>query len=225
MNYDLLYELYHVKYLSIKDISKITNRSSNAIYYHLKKHNLTRPRVAHNFKNLTGRQYGKLLVLEKQESIDDCVIWKCLCDCGKMTMVPSHRLNSRKTTSCGCSQFDIHWKGCGELSGELWGRIKRGAKSRGFQFDLEIEDAWDLYLKQERKCAISGVDIIFSTYYKGQRKQTASLDRINSNKGYIISNVQWVHKVVNKLKNKFSDDEFIFWCHRISEYQKSNVGP
>lgn len=44
---------------------------------------------------------------------------------------------------------------------------------------------------------------------------TASLDRIDSSKGYIEGNVQWVHKYVNVMKWDFSMEEFLDICRKI----------
>jgi hypothetical protein len=44
---------------------------------------------------------------------------------------------------------------------------------------------------------------------------TASLDRIDSSKGYIIGNVQWAHKMVNRMKNDMPQEEFIEFCRDI----------
>lgn len=54
--------------------------------------------------DLTGRRYGKLLVIRKTEkrNNDGSVLWECLCDCGKKCFVTSTRLVKRKTNSCGC---------------------------------------------------------------------------------------------------------------------------
>jgi hypothetical protein len=43
------------------------------------------------------------------------------------------------------------------------------------------------------------------------------LDRIDSSKGYIVGNVQWVHKHVNVMKNIFSQEMFIFICNQVSK--------
>ena len=45
---------------------------------------------------------------------------------------------------------------------------------------------------------------------------TASLDRIDSTKGYFIENVQWVHKYVNIMKWHTANQEFIEWCKLIA---------
>ena len=44
---------------------------------------------------------------------------------------------------------------------------------------------------------------------------TASLDRIDSSKGYIEGNVQWVHKRVNLMKGNMSTENFIEWCNLV----------
>lgn len=46
-----------------------------------------------------------------------------------------------------------------------------------------------------------------------------SLDRIDSSKGYIPGNIQWVHKDVNSLKSNFDEEESIKWCTMIAEYR------
>jgi hypothetical protein len=48
----------------------------------------------------------------------------------------------------------------------------------------------------------------------------ASLDRIDSEKGYIPGNVQWVHPAVNFMKHAMAQDVFIDWCCRVAAYRK-----
>jgi len=54
------------------------------------------------------------------------------------------------------------------------------------------------------------------TYDKGN----ASLDRIDSDKGYTEGNVVWVYKPINLMKNTFSSEEFINICKLIVEHNK-----
>jgi len=53
--------------------------------------------------DLTGRRYGRLLVLgpvvEEDGSIQN---WECLCDCGKKVICYKENLSSGATKSCGC---------------------------------------------------------------------------------------------------------------------------
>ena len=82
---------------------------------------------------------------------------------------------------------------------------------------------WDLYLKQNKKCALTGLDICFGIYGNdklgGTRPQTASLDRIDSTKGYLVGNVQWVHKDINNIKQDYSVDELIEYCDLIIKHK------
>lgn len=55
-------------------------------------------------EDLTGRRFGRLLVLEPitERSIHKKILWRCMCDCGKETAVATGELNSGATKSCGC---------------------------------------------------------------------------------------------------------------------------
>jgi hypothetical protein len=94
---------------------------------------------------------------------------------------------------------------------------KRSAKDRGHSWDLEIEDVWQLYLDQDKKCALSGMDIGWS---KTGLTATASIDRIDSSEGYLLENVQLVHKDVNFMKQNYDQDYFIGVCKLIATYNK-----
>lgn len=69
------------------------------------------------------------------------------------------------------------------------------------------------------RCAISGLDIYLPKSKKDPVSQTASLDRIDSKKPYIEGNVQWVHKIINVMKQSLSDEEFIQYCRTVAKYQ------
>lgn len=117
------------------------------------------------------------------------------------------------------------WKGYEEISGGHWCDIRKSAKrrSRKIEFNITIEEAWDLYIKQNRKCALSGVDIWFSPIGgRRHKKTTASLDRIDSSLGYSVDNCQWVHKEVNMMKMSLKEEKFIKWCELIFKNKGSN---
>lgn len=58
-----------------------------------------------NFKDLTGKKFGKLLVVSLTERRTPAGkrLWECRCDCGGTAFAPSSDLNSGHTTSCGCN--------------------------------------------------------------------------------------------------------------------------
>ena len=117
-----------------------------------------------------------------------------------------------------------NWKGYGDISGDYWRCIKIAGKEKNLGFDLTLEFLWELYEKQKGLCALSGLPIEFETRLgalnkNGYQRRTASLDRIDSSKGYLRSNVQWVHKEINQMKSCRTDKEFISLCNTVALYQ------
>lgn len=55
-------------------------------------------------KNLLNQRFGKLLVCEFVGTKNGRALWLCKCDCGKEIVVPSTRLLSGNTKTCGCSK-------------------------------------------------------------------------------------------------------------------------
>lgn len=140
-----------------------------------------------NLTDLTGLTFGRLTVIERAETKylkNGRIVefWRCKCDCGKETVQKTRNLIVGVTKTCGCALRN----GWMEISGNYWGNLIRGAKARGIFFDVSIKQAWNKIIAQDFKCALSGVEIFFS---KAKSKQTASLDRINPNKGYVLDNI------------------------------------
>jgi hypothetical protein len=175
--------------------------------------------------NLIGQKFGKLLVIEKAPVCKKRTNWKCKCDCGTEKIVESGHLRHGRTKSCGCSWYsrgkdNISWKGHGEIPKSLYNRINSNAKRRGVPMELSLKELWELFLKQNRKCALSDLVLDFTYGRNRHHKGTASLDRIDSSKGYVKGNVQWVHKDVNWMKQDYSNDYFLSMCQRICDFQK-----
>jgi len=146
--------------------------------------------------------------------------WNCLCDCGVSKHIRQGALLGGATTSCGClahpkAAENKNWKGYGDISSVRFGLIKRSAKNRGYNFTVTIEYLWELFLKQNKKCALSGIELYFQDIKGG--KFTASLDRIDSSIGYVENNLQWVHTELNILKGNMANDKFINWCKMVSK--------
>lgn len=179
------------------------------------------------FNDIKGKRYGKLLVKEPKRNKFGRFAWLCICDCGNECITSSTSLEIGDNVSCGCSKKErlaACWKGCGDISGTYWKVIYNRAKNNAIEFTITIEYIWELFLKQNRKCVYSNEELIFVRCYNEECKsgQTASLDRIDSSKGYIEGNVQWVHKHVNKMKMELSEDIFIDFCKKVAYNARAN---
>lgn len=61
--------------------------------------------MKYNIKDLKSKKFGKLTVLEATDKRkDNCIVWKCKCDCGNIIEVSSKRLKNNINMSCGCYQ-------------------------------------------------------------------------------------------------------------------------
>lgn len=181
-----------------------------------------------------GNKFGKLLATEEvKERKSGGIRYKCLCDCGNTHEAFATHLRRGLITHCGCTPHKgakhHQWTGVGEISGEFWWthivRSANGSKNgnrvrKPKELTITIEYAWDLFLNQGRRCALSGLELTFPTKWK-DKTWTASLDRIDSSKGYVEGNVQWVHKDVNIMKNKFDNQYFINMCKNINQWHNT----
>lgn len=52
--------------------------------------------------DLTGKKYGRWTVVEKHGKNTRDIIWKCICDCGKIGYITGGSLRSGNSMSCGC---------------------------------------------------------------------------------------------------------------------------
>lgn len=165
---------------------------------------------------LTNQRFGKLFVLEQGPILNRRTSWKCKCDCGNISYPSTYALTKGNTNSCGCNRkvrkhLSKLWRGIGDMSASVWSSIKNKAKSRNLIVNISFDFIWKLFLKQNRKCALSGQEI----YFKSKKDKTISLDRIDNSKGYTEDNVQWVHKDINWMKQDFDEKYFIKTCSLI----------
>lgn len=90
--------------------------------------------------------------------------------------------------------------------------IDASADRRNLEFCITPQDAYDRFVEQNGRCALSGCPIYLNPKHGNKRRQTASLDRIDSTKGYLPDNIQWVHKDINRLKTNLEEGRFKSMC-------------
>lgn len=177
-------------------------------------------------KDLTGRKFGKLTVIgfnciKIDKSKRRSAYFDCICDCGNSKVLQGCKISFGHTKSCGClktqsllGKNNSNWTGHEDISGSYFKSLSRSANNRGFDFYVSIEQLWEIFQNQNGLCAYTGRKIHFG------KNQTASLDRIDSKAGYVIGNIQWVHKEINIFKINLQHDKFIELCNEVSTFSK-----
>ena len=184
-----------------------------------------------------GKQYGNFTIISEEigRSNDQKILFKVKCSCGKEQFVRAYFLESGRQDCCkSCSQkraleenksrqkfLKLTHDGIGNFTKTTYWYFKNNAKKRNIFWsnELTIEYLYDLLLKQNRKCALTGVNIDLTESRKSSNVDfelmTASIDRIDSRKGYEPNNIQWVHKNINRMKWAFPQDQFIEMCQLV----------
>lgn len=222
-----LYELYVTQELTMQEIAKLKDLSIHQLKYLCKKHSIPTRTGGRKFNEaIVGNRYGKLTVIGRSEN-NEKAHYDCLCDCGNKTERTFTEL-TRKNTQKMCMECrnkyisDLKWKGHHLISGNKWDKIKRSAVARNLEFSVTIEQSWELYESQGRKCALTDIPIYFETEDGIEDELgTASLDRIDSSLGYFIGNLQWVHKEVNYIKMDLTQERFIELCMKVADKFRS----
>lgn len=217
----------YLQNLSYDEISNQTLVSKSTINVILKEANLIGKR--HNVT--IGGTYGKLTVVKHikthiYKNGSTSRVYECQCSCGNITNKHATNLKQGVGLACKlCLNENLHnVTKVGQIPSRIMCGIRNSAKKRGLECDIDDEYLWNLYVLQNGKCAISGVDIKFSSRVSKPLDSTASPDRIDSNKGYIKGNIQWIHKVIQPMKMDLPQDEFIEWCRIIVQNQDNNCG-
>ena len=97
--------------------------------------------------------------------------------------------------------------GTEHLSINKYNKWKRNAEIRKHSFEVSIEYLTNLYISQNGKCAITGDPI--------PELEKASIDRIDSSKGYVEGNIQFVTTQANLSKHIMSMSELYEFCKKV----------
>jgi hypothetical protein len=150
-----------------------------------------------------------------------------ICKCGKVFIARPTDLVSKlpKTTSCGCLRGRGRRRGTDDIPGEYFGCVKQHARARNLEFKITIDYIDQLLKDQCYQCKLSGVPIHLEYSGIKNASNTASLDRIDNTQGYLIGNVQWLHKDVNWMKQDFNERHFLAMCRWIAEHTANETQP
>ena len=173
--------------------------------------------------DITGQKFGKWTIISQQgKDHRGNVLWLRRCECGaESTTIASNVKNGSSLQCPKCAAKALSIDRYKEAFPEaMWNKVVLQAERRGINIEISKREAHQLLCDQKYSCALSGlpIRIALSPLEYRELKQTASLDRIDSSKGYTQGNLQWVHKTINLMKNTINNAEFIELCTKIASH-------
>lgn len=170
--------------------------------------------------DLLGKVFHDWTVLQLSEyksSSDRDRYWDCRCKCGIQKPVRACYLKNGQSKRCvDCAHEKQIIRGR-EIPLGYWSSLKNNASKRSIEFNITKENVIFALKNQSNKCALSGLPVKFadtaSDHLRGET--TASVDRIDSSKGYFVNNIQIVHKTINYMKHTLTQEEFLFFCESV----------
>ena len=155
--------------------------------------------------DLTGKRFGRLVVISKADRVNGMIRWLCKCDCGNETVVYGNNLRRGTTRSCGCFRHEFLMATCkahithGQEPMRLyrvWGDMRsrcRNPNHRAYKYyggrGITICAEWDDYTAFR--------DWAFAHGYR----EGLTIDRINNDGNYEPGNCRWI-TMAEQNKNK-----------------------
>lgn len=152
-------------------------------------------------KDLTGKRFGRWLVLGRASNKSERVYWNCLCDCGTKREVLGQNLTNGRSVSCGCENR------------EKAAERMRSRPNAHRQSQTRLYRAWrhmiwrceDVHDKNYSSYGGRGITVCpewkdFLTFKawadKSGYAENLELDRIDNDKGYCPDNCRWSTRLV-----------------------------
>lgn len=175
-------------------------------------------KTEHIYVDNVGKKFFDFTVLdtgEKRSNKGDKRLWPVQCKCGTYLEIdPSVLIRGNRRTCSNCYHYEKDEK-VPKLN-KYFNQIKKGASERAIDFKIQPEYILELMNNQNNSCYYSNVPIKIGV--------SASIDRIDSDKGYIEGNLVMCHKSINFMKQDKSFSSFIKICNIISKQNHQVYG-
>lgn len=171
-----------------------------------------------NLKNISGKRFGKLLVIKnvpKPEGITTrSTFYECKCDCGNTKIIRREHLTCGRTISCGCYKSEASRKFNGKtvangsefvVENRIYSIYMRCAVNRNIEFEID-KNIFFNFLKL--KCYYCGRNPQRSMEYRKHKIDYNGIDRLDNTKGYTKDNCVPCCEDCNKAKRMLTEKEF-----------------
>ena len=171
---------------------------------------------------LVGKKFSRLavetIISKKDKSNRDRIFAKCKCSCGVSKTIRLDGILEKRVKSCGCwSTFVKKKKNPNTKINRPKNILKWSASNRSrvkdVPFNINIAD-----YEIPKKCPVLGIKI----FKKGKFKtdNSATLDRLIPNKGYVKDNVMVISDRANRLKRDMNLNELIILNSYLKKLKK-----
>lgn len=140
-------------------------------------------------KDYIGKKFGRLTVAEYVGKRNGMHQWKCVCDCGKETVVSQTLLQTGKTKSCGCLQAEV------------------------YRDNLKLIDGTSVTILETRKNKLSAANTSGHTgIYRRYGKWVAQIS-FKGKTYYLGAYEEREEAIIARRKGEKMHDEFLRWYH------------
>lgn len=142
--------------------------------------------------DLTGKQFGHLVVLRKSGHSGGKAVWECLCECGVVKHIRGVHLRSGRQVSCGCLKSQ---------------RATEHKTTHGHSVGGKVSPTYSVWQNMHYRCkpqnaskyphyahvSVCGGWSSFESFLEdmGEKPNGLTLDRIDGSKGYSPDNCRW----------------------------------
>lgn len=153
------------------------------------------------FVDLTGEQFGLLRVIGRASSRNGQTRWLCACDCGVETTVYGSNLKAGRSQSCGCENRKKSAERI-EARNFIHGDARHGNPARiyrtwrNMKHRCQCENASNYQYYGGRGVTVCAEWQSYKTFktwaLASGYSDLATIDRIDSDRGYEPDNCQWL---------------------------------
>lgn len=169
--------------------------------------------------DLLGKEIGYLVVIGEESTVNTLVRWRCKCICGNEIIKFANDLKrNRSTISCGCkfkeSRYNKYTDVVTKSAAAIFSSNYKSDTDMSFEEFLEMTSKNCYYCNEppSNSYCLKRLGEAQPFIYNG-------LDRIDSSKNHTKDNCVPSCKWCNFAKGQRTQNEFMVWIQKLSNYQ------